>query len=394
MTNNILERARTMQDKIVEWRRDFHMHPELSFQETRTAGIAAAELRRLGIETEVGVGITGVVGHIGDGGPVIGIRGDMDALPIHEAVDHPWKSQNPGVMHACGHDAHTAILMAVANILNDMPDRPSGEIRLLFQPSEESWDSEGHSGATRMIEAKALDGVDAVIALHVDSMTTAGKIKLVTGESQASVDMFEAVIHGKGGHGASPHNTIDPLFILAQVINAIHGIRARRIKPIKPAVISVGAVHAGDAPNVIPDAVHMRGTIRAFDDETRQQLARDLEGAFGVARALGGDFDLSISNGYPSSYNDPWTVDLMHEVSSDLFGANEIIEGEPTMGAEDFSYMLQRAPGAMFMLGAQIGNDERPHHSPEFDIEESELYRGAAILAETACRLLREKANS
>lgn len=394
MSNDILERARALQDKMVEWRRDIHMHPELGFQETRTAGIAAAELRRLGIETEVGVGKTGVVGRIGEGGPVIGIRGDMDALPIHETVDHPWKSQNPGVMHACGHDAHTAILMAVANILHDMPDRPPGEIRLLFQPSEESWDSEGHSGATRMIEDRALDGVDAVIALHVESLTPAGKIKVVSGQSQAAVDAFEAVIHGKGGHGAAPHNSIDPIFILAQVINAIHGIRARRIKPISPAVISIGAVHAGDAPNVIPDAVQMRGTIRSFDEDTRAQLSRDLEGAFGVARALGGDFELNIMRGYPSSYNDPWTIDLMREVGGDLFGAEEIIEGEPTMGAEDFSYMLQRAPGAMFMLGAQVDEDDRPHHSPIFDIEESIFYRGAAMLAETACRLLREKANS
>jgi amidohydrolase len=225
-------------------------------------------------------------------------------------------------------------------------------------------------------------------------MTTAGKIKLVAGQSQASVDSFEAHIHGKGGHGAAPHDTIDPIFILAQVINAIHGIRARRIKPIRPAVISIGAVHAGEAPNVIPDSVFMRGTIRAFDEETRAQLANDLEGAFGVARALGGDFDLNIMRGYPSSYNDSWTVDLMREVTGDLFGADEVIEGEPTMGAEDFSYMLQRAPGAMFMLGTQVGDDERPHHSPIFDIDESYFYRGAAVLAETACRLLREKANS
>ena len=297
-------------------------------------------------------------------------------------------------MHACGHDAHTAILMAVANILNDMPDRPPGEIRFLFQPSEESWDSEGHSGATRMIEDKALDGVDAVIALHMDSMLEAGKIKLVAGQSQASVDSFEAVIRGKGGHGASPHDTIDPIFILAQVINAIHGIRARRIKPIYPAVISVGAVHAGSAPNVIPDEVHMKGTIRAMDADTRAQLARDLEGAFGVARALGGDFELTLLPGYPSSYNDPWTVDLIREIGGGLFGADDVIEGEPTMGAEDFSYMLQRAPGAMFMLGARFDEVDRPHHSPNFAIAETEFYRGAALLAETAVRLLREKANA
>jgi len=240
---NFLEEATKLEDQIVEWRRDIHMHPELSFEETRTARLVAEEMRNLGLEVEVGVGKTGVVARIGEGKPSIGIRADMDALPIQEENDVPYASQTAGKMHACGHDAHTAILMGVAHMLHKMPDRPDGEIRLLFQPSEEHWDDDGHSGATRMIEDHALEELDAVIALHVASDKPSGVVSLKSGYSLAAVDAFSAKIMGEGCHGASPHKGIDPLFIQAQVVNAIHGIRARRIDPIEPAVVTIGAIH-------------------------------------------------------------------------------------------------------------------------------------------------------
>lgn len=390
--SSILERARGLQETMVAWRRDIHMHPEISFQEYRTARLVAEALHEMGIEAETGVGKTGVVGRLGEGRPVIGIRADMDALPIHEANDVPYRSQTPGAMHACGHDAHTAILLGVARLLADMPDRPAGEIRFLFQPSEENEDDEGKSGATRMIEDGAMEGVDAVIALHVASGIPAGKIRTGGGYASAAVDSFEATITGEGCHGAYPQYGTDPIYILAQVINAVHGIRARRISPVRAAVISIGSVHGGDANNVIPDSVKINGTIRSFDEETRQKLWDELDRAMSVARALGGDYTLSIRRGYPAMYNDPGVSDLIEQVTIDLFGEEHLYSEETGMGAEDFSYMTRLAPGAMFNLGAKLDSVNRPHHSPIFDLDESVLHIGAAMLAETARRLLIQKA--
>lgn len=385
----ILDRAKQLEDFTISLRRDIHMHPELGFRETRTARRVVEELNKLGIEAQAGVGITGVVARIGEGGPVIGIRADMDALPIQEANDVPYKSQTPGVMHACGHDAHTAILLTVAKLLSEMPDRPSGEIRLIFQPSEEDQDADEKSGAIRMIEDGALRGLDGVIALHVNSEQPANKVGIVEGFQSAAVDSFESSILGEGCHGAYPHTGIDPIYIAAQVINAIHGVRARRIDPVHPAVITVGAIHAGQANNVIPDRVDLRGTIRSYDGGIREKLWAELERAFGVARALGGDYRLKIVKGYPAGYNAPKVAGLIRDVTREMFGEGGFYPEVAGMGAEDFSYMCQLAPGAMFMLGAKYDETNRPHHSPIFDIAESSFHVGAAVLAETAVRMLR-----
>jgi amidohydrolase len=387
----MLQRARALQNQIVAWRREVHKYPELGFQEHRTAQLVADTLRTMGLCVETGIGKTGVVGHLGEGRPAIGIRADMDALPLQETNDVPYASQTPGVMHACGHDAHVGILLGVAKLLSEMEDRPVGEIRFLFQPCEEALDDEAKSGAMRMIEDGALDDLDAVIALHVDSETPAGKVEIGDGYMMAAVDSFDATIVGAGCHGAYPHTGIDPIFILAQVINAIHGIRARRINPVRPAVISIGSIHAGDASNVIPNEVKINGTIRSYDDETRQQLREELEKALGVARALGGDCQITIEEGFPSTYNDPEVSAIIRQVAEEMLGADGLYPPERAMGAEDFSYMVRKAPGAMFMLGAQIGDENRPHHSPTFDLDESAFPIGAAVLAETACRLLRSK---
>ncbi|GAB4552136.1 MAG: M20 family metallopeptidase [Anaerolineae bacterium] len=385
----ILDRAKQLEDFTIRLRRDIHMHPELGFRETRTARRVVEELNKLGIEAQAGVGITGVVARIGEGSPVIGIRADMDALPIQEANDVPYKSQIPGVMHACGHDAHTAILLTVAKLLSEMPDRPSGEIRLIFQPSEEDQDADEKSGAIRMIEDGALRGLNGVIALHVNSEQPANKVGIVDGFQSAAVDSFEASILGEGCHGAYPHTGIDPIYIAAQVINAIHGVRARRIDPVHPAVITVGAIHAGQANNVIPGQVDLRGTIRSYDDGIRQKLWAELERAFGVARALGGDYRLKIVKGYPAGYNAPKVAGVIRDVTREMFGEEGFYPEVAGMGAEDFSYMCQLAPGAMFMLGAKYDDTNRPHHSPIFDIAESSFHVGAAVLAETAVRMLR-----
>jgi amidohydrolase len=368
--------------------------PELSFEETRTANVVAAELRGLGIEVSTGVGKTGVVGRLGnpDEGPVIGIRADMDALPVHELNDVPYASKYAGKMHACGHDAHTAILMGVAHILNSLPDRPKGEIRFLFQPSEEAQDAEDLSGAPRMIHDGAMQGVDHVLALHVSSNTPPGVVEISSGAVSANVDTFFATVKGVGCHGASPHRGIDPIYISANILNVLYGIRGRRIKQTNPAVITVGTIHGGVANNVIPHEVQLSGTIRSYDDETRQALVKHVEETFEIARIMGGDYELRMQHGYPSMNNDPMVSDLIAQVGRDFFGAEKVIPFEPIMGGEDFSYMQQIAPGAMFMLGVQKDEVSRPHHSPIFDINDDVLYHGAAVLAEAAYRLLKQGA--
>jgi amidohydrolase len=386
----MLDSAMKIKDQLISWRRDFHMYPELGFEEKRTAGVVAEALKEMGIHVETQVGKTGVVGNLGEGSPVVGIRADMDALPLQEANDVGYASQNPGVMHACGHDAHTAILLGVARILSEMPDRPPGKIRFLFQPSEEDWDEELKSGATHMIEDGALEGLDAVIALHVNNNTPTGQIEISGGMASAAVDSFSATIIGQGGHGAYPHKTVDPTFILAQVINAIHGIRARRIMPIRSAVISIGAIHAGHTSNVIPDRVELMGTIRSFDTEVREQLWEELEKAFALTCAFGGDYTLTIDKGFPPMYNDPEVAELIRQTAEEMLGVDKVAPAEAQMGAEDFSYMSQLAPGAMLSLGVKIDDTIRPAHSPTFDINENALPIGAALLAEVACRLLKK----
>ncbi len=389
---DILTQAQAIAGQLTAWRRDIHTHPELSFQEQRTAGLVAEELAALGIEAQSGVGKTGVVGYLGDAGPVVAIRADMDALPIHEENDVPYRSQTPGVMHACGHDAHTAILLGVAKVLAAMPDRPAGQIRFLFQPSEEWRDSENKSGATRMIDDKALEGVNAVLALHVASDMPSKRVSIADGYASANEDSFEVWLRGTGGHGAFPHQTIDPTFILAQVLNTLHGIRARRIDPTKAAALSIGMIQAGAASNVIPSQVYLAGTMRSFEDSVRQQLRDELARALEISRVLGGDFELRLKPGYPSMYNDPDVAHIVRVATRDLVGAHTLFDPEPMMGAEDFSYMTRQAPGAMFMLGAQKDAVNRPHHTPIFDIDESAMPLGVAVLVDAACRLLRQKA--
>lgn len=389
----MLDKANAIAPEIIRLRREIHAHPELAFQEVRTAQLVAETLREIGgIDIRTGVGKTGVVGQLGTGdGPTIGIRADMDALPINEATGLPFASQNPGVMHACGHDAHTAILLGVAHLLKQefAAGNLRGSVRFLFQPAEEAQDEEGLSGAPRMINDGALDGVDHVIALHVDSGLPVGKITIREGASSAAVDTFRGWITGSGGHGAYPHLGTDPLWMLLPVMQALHGIVARRINPMHPAVVSLGVVRGGTASNVIPAEVYLEGTLRSFDPQVREQLLAEVERAFAVARAVGGDYRLEIERGYPAGYNDARVSAWISETITDLIGTDAIDRSRTGMGAEDFAYMTQKAPGAMFMLGAAIDDGvSRGHHTPVFDIDERALPIGAAILAETARRYL------
>ena len=391
---DFLAAARALQPQIVEWRRTIHQHPELGFEEEQTAALVARHLNELGLETQTGVGRTGVVARIegrSDGsGRRVGIRADMDALPLQEANDVPYASRVPGKMHACGHDAHTAMLLAVATLFARSDEPPPGEIRFLFQPSEERADAEGISGATAMMEDGAIEDLDAVIALHVSSENDAGTFRIGSGYQMAAVDSFDARIIGRGCHGASPHSGLDPFWMLAQIINAIQAIRSRRLDPTAPSVISLGAVHAGSAHNVIPNEVDLNGTIRSFDEETRASLHEQLEGALALTRSFGGNYELQIHSGYPATYNDPAVAEIARAVAEQTVGEENLRPGKPIMGAEDFSYMTQKAPGAMVFLGARYDEHSRPHHSPIFDINEDCLHLGSAVLAETAWRLLAE----
>lgn len=389
----MLDQAKNLSDELIRLRRDIHRHPELSFQEVRTAKVVADALQEIGgIDIKTGIGKTGVVGQIGTGtGPTIAIRADMDALPIHEINTVDYASTHPGVMHACGHDAHTAILLGVAHLLKESfaAEKLQGNVRFLFQPSEENSDDEGISGAPRMIEDGAMDGVDAVIALHVDSTMPSGTVSVHSGWHSAAVDSFEAWITAGGGHGAYPHQSPDPIWMMGPVLMALHGIVARKIDPMKPAVLSLGQIHAGTADNVIPNEVYIEGTLRSFDPDVREQLLQEVEQALSVVHALGGDFRIKVWRGYPAGWNNPAVTQWLHTVSRHILGPDKINDASAGMGAEDFAYMCQEAPGAMFMLGAAIPNDvKRNHHTNIFDIDESVLPIGAAILAETARRFL------
>ena len=389
MTNqmDMLERAREMEQQLVHWRRDIHAHPELGFEEIRTASLVTEVLESLGYRVRTGVGRTGVVGERGEGHPIVAIRADMDALPIQEANKVPYASQIPGIMHACGHDAHTAIALGVATLL--AREGFPGTIRFLFQPAEEMADEEGFSGAPRMVQDGVMEGVDAVMALHVHGGSPVGAITLDAGPTSAGVDSFWATITGRGGHGAYPHKGVDTIHLAAHVILALHGIVSRRLDPFAPAVISLGAIHGGQATNVIPGRVELSGTIRYLDPDVQTQIHAEIEGAVAVARTLGGDYELRIRTGSPPMINNPDIVDLLRKVGGDLLGVEQVQPRERGMGGEDFGYFCALAPGAMFRLGCRIDGDERGGHNPNFDINERCLPIGAAVLAEAAMRLLR-----
>ncbi|MEM7111157.1 MAG: M20 family metallopeptidase [Chloroflexota bacterium] len=388
----MIEQAQKIGDELVRLRRDIHQHPELGFEEVRTAALVADTLREIGMDVQEGVGQTGVVGQIGTGeGPTIGIRADMDALPIQQQTDVPYKSVNDGVMHACGHDAHTAMLLGAAHLLKQSfaTEKWQGNVRFLFQPCEEKFDENGVSGATAMIDDAALEQVDAVIALHVASNAPAGQIRFWDNYALAAVDELEFWLRGDGGHGAYPHTGSDPVHMLGQILNALYAIPSRYVNPLNPCVISIGQVHAGNAHNVIPGEVYVNGTIRSFDEGTRHLLWEEIERALKLSELMDGSYELKIHKGYPAPFNDVRVNDWMRAVARDLVGETAVVDEPFGMAGEDFAYMSQKAPGAMFMLGAATPDGiVRNHHTDIFDIDESILPTGAAILAETARRFV------
>ena len=388
----MLQKAEKLKDELIRIRRDIHKHPELGFQEYRTASLVAETLQEIGLKPRSGVGRTGVVADIGSGdGPMIALRADMDALPIHEQNDVPYRSENDGVMHACGHDAHTAMLLGAAHLLKQsmVEDEWQGKVRLIFQPSEECFDENGISGASAMIEDDVLEGVDAAVALHVVSDLPSGICYYDDEISLASVDAFKAWIRADGGHGAYPYKGYDPLFMLGPILHNIYAIPSRRINPLRQSVVSLGQIHGGSTSNVIPKEVFLEGTIRSYEEEVREQLWLEIENALKLSESMGGSYELQIQKGYPALINSIEVNGWIRTVAVDLIGKDRVEENEFGMGAEDFAYMTAAVNGAMFMLGAAIDvENRRYHHTDTFDIDEGILPAGAAMLAEIARRFV------
>ena len=384
----MLDRAQRIAGQIVQWRRHFHQHPELSFQEHETARFVAEVLRDLGYDVQTGVGQTGVVGRLGRGRPAIALRADMDALPVREDTGLPFASQTPGVMHACGHDAHVACLLGAAKLLAETPP-PRGEVRLLFQPSEEGVDEEERSGAMRMVADGAMEGIDAVFGLHIWSEVPAGTVALSAGPQMAAAGKFAVRIRGHGGHGASPHHTVDPIVLTAQAILALQTIVSRRLDPTDAGVVTIGTIHGGTRDNIIPETVDLTGTLRSLKTEVYDQLKAEVTRALGVVKALGGSFEVEFSANYPVTVNEPGMTDFVTRVAVDLLGQDAVVPAEVDMGGEDFSILAEHVPGCYVRLGGGFpGQPLRNHHDPHFDIDESALPIGTAILAETALRYL------
>jgi amidohydrolase len=385
----MLKQSHAISEELIEWRRDFHMHPEIGFELHRTSKIVAEELEKMGYRVRRGVGKTGVVAEIGEGGKMIAIRADMDALPILELNDVDYKSQNEGAMHACGHDSHTAMALGAALLLSK--ENLPGRVRFLFQPCEETVDEEGLSGAQRMSAEGAMDGVDYVIAQHVDPSKPVGTIAINAGPASGGVDSWQAVIRGKGGHGAHPDKTVDPFYMMSHVIIALNAIVSRKLDPFEPAVVSIGAVNGGFTENVIPEEVRMIGTVRFTSAEVHQQIRREMQRAFDIVKVLGGEYEIHYDYGGLPMINDVYVSDVIEKIGKDLLGAESVGEIHKTLGAEDFGEFMKHAPGAMFTLGTQKkGHEDYLLHHPKFDLDERALPIGTAVLAEAAKRFLQE----
>ncbi|MCY4410597.1 MAG: amidohydrolase [Caldilineaceae bacterium] len=385
----IQKEADELLPKLVEWRRDFHRHPELGFQEVRTAGVVAAHLQELGLEVSTGVGKTGVIAMVEPDDPQAGsetvmLRFDMDALPIHEETGLPYASENAGVMHACGHDGHTAIGMGVAQLLTRHRNELPGRVKLVFQPAEE-----GLGGALAMIEDGALDEPQpaAAYGLHLWSRLPYNQVVVQPGPLWAAADMFTLSVHGKGGHGATPHDTIDATYVACQLVTALQSIVARNVNPSDTAVVTIGSFQSGNAANVISERAELAGTIRSFEQDVRNLLIQRIdEICAGVCQALGATYEFNIQNCVPPTSNSEAGARLMDGVANDVVGAQNVTQIPPMMVGEDMAEFLNRAPGCFVLVGA--ANPEKgfysPHHSPTFDFEESVMPTGVALLAEAA----------
>ena len=372
-------------ERIVELRRDIHREPELGFGTEKTAQKVLAALEGLPLEIQTGVAENGIVATLKGGrdGPTVGLRADMDALPIHEETGLDFASGTDGKMHACGHDGHTSMLVGAAHALSGMRDRLSGTVKFIFQPAEE-----GGGGGRVMVEEGVAGGIDSIFALHLWPGLPFGTAATKSGPIMAAADAFEMKVKGRGGHGAMPHLTVDAIAISTQVVMALQTIVAREVDPVEPAVITVGEIEAGSAFNIIPETARLGGTVRTLNADLRESMPQRIEElARGVAQGMRGDAKLDYTFSYPVTVNDEASARLALGVIGDLFGEDDALElTNPTMGAEDFAFFLEKLPGAFVWLG--VGEDVSGLHTPTFAFDEEILPRGSALLAALAMKSL------
>ncbi len=383
MGDVLREKIYEMRDWLVEIRRTIHMQPELMFEEEKTAQLVAGWLKKFGLEVRTGVAKTGVVGLLRGGkeGKTVAIRADMDALPIEEANQVPYASKVKGKMHACGHDAHTTILLGVANLFSSMRDQIRGNIKWIFQPAEE-----GGAGGRIMTEEGALENpkVDAIFGAHVFPEIPIGKVGINEREGLAATDRVIIKLIGKGGHGAYPHLSRDPILAAGYLITQIHSIVSRSIHPLDSAVISLGKISGGTAFNIIPDEVEILGTVRSLTPQVRGQLKERLEQVSqGVAKSFGLECNFVFEYGYPALVNDPQMSHLVAAACGKAIGKENVEFLQPSMGGEDFAYYLEKVPGSFFRLGCR--NEQKgfvhPFHNSRFDLDETVLPFGVEMFA-------------
>ncbi len=399
--------SKKVESKVIDCRRDIHQHPELGNRETRTSKIIADRLRELGIEVKTPVAHTGVIGILRGGKPgrVVALRADMDALPVVEQVDLPFKStvrttfngHDVGVMHACGHDAHVAILLGVAEVLAGIREEIPGTVKFLFQPAEEGAPEGEEGGAKLMVKEGALDNpkVDAVFGLHVTSRYPVGELAYRPGSMMAAVDSFKITVHGKQTHGAYPWLGVDPIVVAAQIILGLQTIPSRQVdSSLAPSIVTVGAIHGGVRNNIIPDDVEMIGTIRSLDAKMRDDIhARIKRTAEDIAKSGGATATVTIDEGYPITYNDPAVTERMAPTLRRVAGPSNVEVVNATLGAEDFSFFQQKVPGLFFWLGTrpkdQTAEQAASNHSPLFYVDESGLELGVRAMAHVAVDYLK-----
>jgi amidohydrolase len=389
--DDIIKKAEELKQKMIDLRRDFHQYPELGLQEFNTARKVEGVLKAIGLETRMFVNGTGVRGFVkgSEPGETIALRADMDALPIQEETDLPYQSQNKGVMHACGHDAHVAMLLGAATILSEMRKELKGNVAFIFQPAEEIG-----AGAKAMVEEGVLEGVNRIFGLHVYSILPFRTLGYRPGPLMAAGDFFDVKITGKGGHGGLPHLTVDPIVIAANAISTLQTVVSREVDPVESAVISICKMSGGEAYNVIPETAVFGGTIRSHNPELREVLPRRIKEILdGLVSGMRGSYELTLMSKFPATINDEKMTAFVVNVAEELLGKDKLQLMKPLMGSEDFSYYLEKIPGTLVFLGVE--NKEKgiiyPQHHPKFNIDEDVLPVGTALHVSVAMEYLREQ---
>ena len=392
---NFKQEAEAIFDELVATRRDFHQHPELGFEETRTAGIVAERLNEYGFEVQAGVGQTGVVGLLegAQSGPTILLRFDMDALPIQEETGLPFASKNEGVMHACGHDGHTAMGLGLAKIMSQHQEKISGTLKFVFQPGEE-----GLGGAIAMIADGVLDDPkpDVALAMHLWTPEPYGKVRVVNGPCMSSSSVFTLTVQGKGGHGAAPHLAIDPVLAAAHIVAAMQSIVSRNVNPQDSVVVSIGQFWAGTTFNVIPDKAILKGTVRSYNNDLHRMIYRRiLEMATSMAEALNCTATMETVAIVQAVVNAPEPTAVVYDAAAKVMGVENIVD-KRTMASEDMGFFLDEVPGCYFFIGAS--NDEAginfPHHHPRFTFDERAMIDGVAVMGEAAASYVMKNGRS